>query len=167
MGGCRNGISKSIIRPSDDPCRVAWCRPLLTVVAGRQRAAAGAFEPLSRFAPEPAHPMSRPPGKSQFAPLPSHTRGIADALAHSEPLALLTRRMHESQARLAAIAPLLPPTMRVQVKAGPIDEAGWTLLVGNSAVSAKLRQMVPALEAHLRSRGWDGPPVRVKLLNPG
>ena len=111
--------------------------------------------------------MSRPPGKYPSAPLPSNTRGIADALTHSEPLALLTRRMHESQARLAAIAPLLPPTMRVQVKAGPIDEAGWTLLVGNSAVSAKLRQMVPALEAHLRNCGWDGPPLRVKLLNPG
>ena len=111
--------------------------------------------------------MSRPFGKSPSAPLPSGTQGIADALAHSEPLALLTRRIRDSQARLAAIAPLLPPGIRLQVKAGPIDEAGWTLLVGNSAVSAKLRQMVPSLEAHLRSRGWDGPPVRVKLLNPG
>ena len=111
--------------------------------------------------------MSRAFGKQSSAPLPSGTQGIADALAHSEPLAQLTRRMQESQARLAAIAPLLPLPMRQQVKAGPIDEAGWTLLVGNNAVSAKLRQMVPALEAHLRSRGWDGPPVRVKLLNPG
>jgi len=99
--------------------------------------------------------------------LPSGTQGIADALAHSEPLVQLTRRIQESQARLAAIAPLLPPGMRPQVKAGPIDELGWTLLVGNSAVSAKLRQLVPALEAHLRARGWDGPPVRVKLMNPG
>jgi hypothetical protein len=111
--------------------------------------------------------MSRPFGKPSSAPLPSGTQGIADALAHSEPLALLARRMRESQARLAVIAPLLPAAMRLQVKAGPIDEAGWTLLVGNNAVSAKLRQMVPALEAQLRSQGWDGPPVRVKLLNPG
>ncbi len=111
--------------------------------------------------------MTRPFGKPATAPLPSGTQGIADALAHSEPLAQLTRRIQESQARLAAIAPLLPLSLRQQVKAGPVDEAGWTLLVGNSAASAKLRQMVPALEAQLRSRGWDGPPVRVKLLNPG
>ena len=111
--------------------------------------------------------MTRVPGKPSSAPLPSHTHGIADALAHSEPLAQLARRMRESQARLAAITPLLPPALRAQVKAGPIDELGWTLLVNNSAVSAKLRQMVPALEAHLRTQGWDGPPVRVKMLAPG
>ena len=111
--------------------------------------------------------MTRASGKPGSAPLPSHTHGIADALAHSEPLAQLARRMRESQARLVAITPLLPPALRAQVKAGPIDELGWTLLVSNSAVSAKLRQMVPALEAHLRTQGWDGPPVRVKMLAPG
>jgi len=111
--------------------------------------------------------MTRDPGKPASAPLPSHTHGIADALAHSEPLAQLARRMRESQARLGAIESLLPPALRAQVKAGPIDELGWTLLVSNSAVSAKLRQMVPALEAHLRTQGWDGPPVRVKMLAPG
>ena len=56
--------------------------------------------------------------------------------------------------------------MRPFVKAGPIDEAGWTLLATNSAVSAKLRQMLPALEAHLRSLGLADPPVRVKMLSP-
>jgi hypothetical protein len=111
--------------------------------------------------------MSRPPPKFASAPLPSRTQGIADALAHSEPLVLLSRRIRESQDRLAAIAPLLPEGLRSHVRAGPIDEAGWTLLTDNNAVSAKLRQMVPALEAHLRTRGWDGPPLRVKLLNPG
>jgi len=99
--------------------------------------------------------------------LPSNTQGIRQALAQSEPLMQLTRRLRESNDRLAAITPLLPPAMRPHVKAGPIDETGWTLLAGNNAVSAKLRQMVPALEAQLRMRGWDGPPVRVRLLAPG
>ena len=79
----------------------------------------------------------------------------------------LSRRLRESQARLQAVLPLLPPAMRASVKAGPIDEAGWTLLASNGAVSAKLRQLVPALEAQLRSQGWQGPPVRVKMLSPG
>lgn len=90
---------------------------------------------------------------------------IDQALADSEPLALLGRRMRESQERLAAILPLLPLPMRSSVRAGPIDETGWNLLASSNAVAAKLRQMLPALEAHLRTRGWPGPPLRVKLLS--
>ncbi len=111
--------------------------------------------------------MAHPPSKPGSAPLPSHTLGIHDALAASEPLAQLTRRIQDSQQRLAAITPLLAPPMRAFVKAGPIDETGWSLLAANSAVAAKLRQMLPALEAQLRSRGWDGPPIKVKLLGAG
>ena len=111
--------------------------------------------------------MSAPPAKPVTAPLPSGTQGIAQALRGSDPLTLLTRRVQESQRRLAALQAVLPPAMRPQVKAGPIDDDGWTLLAGNQAVSAKLRQMLPALEAHLKSQGWDGPPLRVKLLASG
>ena len=108
--------------------------------------------------------MSRPPDRPARAPLPSHTVDIGKALADSEPLAQLARRMQQSQQRLAAIASLLPPAMQTCVKAGPIDELSWSLLASNSAVAAKLRQMLPALEAHLRTKGWDGPPIKVKLL---
>lgn len=99
--------------------------------------------------------------------LSSHTLGIEQALASSAPLALLASRMQASQDRLAAIQPLLPPAMRAAVRAGPIDDTGWSMLASNNAVAAKLRQMLPALEAHLRTKGWDGPPVRIKLLSPG
>ncbi|MDH4391326.1 MAG: hypothetical protein QE285_07870 [Aquabacterium sp.] len=109
--------------------------------------------------------MAAPPLRSRNTPLPSHTLGIGDALAGSEPLALLARRMRESQDRLAAIIPLLPPAMRASVRAGPIDDEGWSLLASSSAVAAKLRQMLPALEAHLRICGWNGPALRVKLLS--
>ena len=109
--------------------------------------------------PTPTDPRAR-------APLPSHTQAIGQALAQSEPLVALTQRLRASQDRLDAVLPLLPPAMRPHVKAGPIDETGWTLLATNNAVSAKLRQMLPALEAHLRSRGLAGPPVRVKMLSP-
>lgn len=97
--------------------------------------------------------------------LPSGTQPIGQAMAGSESLVALTQRLRASQARLDAVLPLLPPLMRPHVKAGPIDETGWTLLATNNAVSAKLRQMLPALEAHLRTCGWPGPPLRVKMLN--
>ena len=104
--------------------------------------------------------------KPRTAALPSGTQGIAQALHGSEPLAQLARRLRESQARLDAITPLLAPALRHHVKAGPIDDEAWTLLAANPAVSAKLRQMLPALEAHLRVQGWPGPPLRVRLLPP-
>ena len=110
--------------------------------------------------------MPQPPDRPARTPTPSHTVGISQALANSEPLAQLARRMQESQLRLTAIATLLPVQMRPYVKAGPIDEMSWSLLATNSAVAAKLRQMLPALEAHLRVKGWDGPAIKVKLLGP-
>ena len=108
--------------------------------------------------------MPPSPPRRGAAPLPSSTLAIGQALAGSAPLAQLSQRMRESQERLAAITPLLPPAMRASVRAGPIDEAGWSLLASSNAVAAKLRQMLPALEAHLHTCGWSGPPLRVKLL---
>ncbi|MEK8049974.1 hypothetical protein AACH10_06975 [Ideonella sp. DXS22W] len=110
---------------------------------------------------------SQPPKPSPgSAPLPPGTRGIDQALAGNQALGSLMQRMRESEARLAAIRPLLPPPMRPHVKAGPIDEDGWTLLAGNPAVSAKLRQMLPTLMNRLQHSGFDARAVRVKLLSP-
>ena len=108
--------------------------------------------------------MASAPPRRASPPLPSSTLPIDQALAGNATLALLTRRVRESQDRLTSITPLLPLAMRDSVRAGPIDEAGWSLLASSNAVAAKLRQMLPALEAHLRTCGWDGPPLRVKLL---
>jgi hypothetical protein len=106
-----------------------------------------------------------PPKRPERPPLPPNTRDIAQVLGATDMLSQLSRRVRDSQARLTALQPLLPPAMRAQVRAGPVDDEGYTLLAGNQAVSAKLRQMVPALEAHLRSAGWDGPPIRIRLLS--
>ncbi len=109
-------------------------------------------------------PPRYPPAGS--APLPPGTRGIDQALAGNQALAALVQRMRESEARLAAVRPLLPPPMRAHVKPGPLDEEGWTLLATNPAVSAKLRQMLPTLQNRLQHSGFDARPVRVKLLSP-
>ena len=111
-------------------------------------------------------PPPRSPASTRSPALPPGTRAIDQALSDSEPLAALSRRLRESQSRLDCVWPLLTPALQACVKAGPIDEVGWTLLATNGAVSSKLRQMVPALDAHLRAHGWPGPPVRIKLLGP-
>lgn len=89
---------------------------------------------------------------------------IAQALRQSEPLARLTERLRDSAQRLEAILPLLPEPMRHDVRSGPLDAEGWTLLAGNGAVAAKLRHMVPVLQQRLQEAGWPMVTLRVKVV---
>ncbi|NMM75656.1 hypothetical protein B2J86_03805 [Acidovorax sp. SRB_14] len=75
-------------------------------------------------------------------------------------LAALTR---DSSNRLRAIEALIPAALRHAVQAGPIEGSTWCLLVKGNAAAAKLRQLSPALQAHLRSRGWDVTAIRLKV----
>ena len=89
---------------------------------------------------------------------------LATALDRSEPLTGLLQRVRDSKARLAIIAPLLPPGLRELVRPGPLDDAAWVLLVSNAASAAKLRQLLPAFEEALQAQGWRGPAIRIKVL---
>jgi len=100
------------------------------------------------------------------APAPN-TLPLAAALGRSEPLSGLLRRMHDSRARLDTVVGLLPETLRPVVRPGPLDETCWVLLVGDSAAAAKLRQLMPALEATLLAAGWPALPIRIKVLPRG
>lgn len=91
---------------------------------------------------------------------------LATALQRSEPLAGLLQRVRESRARYEAIAALLPAGLREGVRAGPLDETAWNLLVPHASAAAKLRQMLPSLEAVLRERGWAEPAIKIKIHPP-
>ena len=89
----------------------------------------------------------------------------AEQAARSEPgLARLGALGQESMQRLAAVLPLLPPGLRQGLQAGPIDGQTWCILVPNNAASAKLRQLKPALLAHLRTHGWHVQQLRLKIM---
>jgi hypothetical protein len=75
-------------------------------------------------------------------------------------LAELTR---ESSARLKASETIIPPALHSSIKAGPIDGSTWCLLVDNNASAAKIRQLVPSLTAHLRSKGWEVTSIRLRV----
>ena len=94
-------------------------------------------------------------------------RALARALDNSEPLVGLLQRVRLSQARLAAVAQLLPAGLRGEVRAGPLDDAAWVLLVSNAAAAAKLRQLLPAVTAALAQQGFVGPAVKIKVLPRG
>lgn len=90
-------------------------------------------------------------------------QALGQALGRSEPLVGLLQRVRDSRDRFNAIAPLLPPSLRDSVRPGPLDDAAWTLLVGHAAGAAKLRQMLPALQARLADHGWAAPAIKVKI----
>jgi len=88
---------------------------------------------------------------------------LATALDRNSSLADLARRLELSNARYAAIRAQLPEPLRAQVLAGPIDDAGWSLLASNAAVAAKLRHLLPRLADALRQQGWPEVPIRVRV----
>lgn len=86
------------------------------------------------------------------------------AIEQSTSLASLLHIQQQSARYLQEVKGLLPPGMRDHVQAGPVDDNGWCLLVHNNAAAAKLRQLLPALSAHLRSKGHPINAIRVKVL---
>ncbi len=78
-------------------------------------------------------------------------------------MARLTALSRDSVARLKAIEALIPASLRPSVKAGPIEGPQWCLLLDNNAAAAKIRQILPALESHLRSKGWEVNSIRLKV----
>ncbi len=99
--------------------------------------------------------------------MPAHARNVsplARAIESSEPLARLAQRMRESQQRFACVRDLLPEPLASQLRPGPVDADGWTLLASNPAAAAKLRQLVPELERRLITGQFAATQIRVKVL---
>lgn len=92
-----------------------------------------------------------------------HALTLLQATQESPTLARLADLAADSSARLKAVQMLIPPSLRGTVQAGPVEGATWCLLVGSAAAAAKLRQLLPALEAHLRSSGWEVQAIRLKV----
>ena len=94
------------------------------------------------------------------------TQALRQALDGSEPLSRLLARVQASRERLHAVTPLVPEEVRPLVQAGPLDDSGWTLLVANAAVAAKLRQLLPAFSAVLQAQALDVATIRIKVMPP-
>ncbi len=78
-------------------------------------------------------------------------------------MARLVDRMEASSSRLEAIRKLLPRPLLASVQAGPFEDGQWCLLVSSTAVAAKLRQLVPALQSHLATGGLPVSAIRIKV----
>lgn len=92
---------------------------------------------------------------------------LLQAAQEAPVLARLAELGRESQARLQAIQTMLPAVLQSAVKAGPIEGTNWCLIVNNNNTAAKIRQLLPAMTAHLRSKGWQVDAIRLKVLASG
>ncbi len=123
---------------------------------------------------EPPHPDTlaayRALGYSTAPKTRTILRGKAQTLEQvvntAPDLAQLSAIARDHQNRLRAIGPLLPVSLRNMVQSGSVEGDTWCLLVPNSAIAAKLRQTLPALCAHLRTKGWNVNTIRVKVKSP-
>lgn len=95
-----------------------------------------------------------------------HALTLLQASRESPVLAHLSELTADSVARLKAIEALIPANLRPAIKAGPIDGAEWCLIVSGAAAASKLRQLLPALQAHLRTHGWEVNSIRLKIQMP-
>lgn len=97
-----------------------------------------------------------------------HTQfSIQQAMAEAPALAGLRQRMEASQQNLRWVEHLIPPHLRPLIKAGPLQDSQWCLLVSSAAASTKLRQLVPALKQALASNGHELSAIRIKIQIPG
>lgn len=87
------------------------------------------------------------------------------AITQSASLASLLDVHRRSVHYLDAIQSVLPAGLGPQIKAGPIDEDGWCLLVQHNAAGAKLRQLLPSITAHLRAKGFPVNQIRIKVMS--
>lgn len=88
---------------------------------------------------------------------------LLQASLNNPGLAKLMELQRESSARLQSITALIPTPLRPLVLAGPMEEGVWCLLLSNTTVAAKLRQLLPTFEAHLRSHGLEVKSIRLKI----
>jgi hypothetical protein len=101
--------------------------------------------------------------RASAVPLP---QTLGSALAASDSLAQLGVRLRESQQRFDAVVAVLPEAIARELRPGPIDDEGWSVLASNAAIAAKLRHLLPRLSDELRSRSFRDLPIRVRLRAP-
>ena len=94
-----------------------------------------------------------------------HAVSLQQAAQESPLLARLVQLVHESSQLLQAVRSQVPPSLHGALRAGPLDGHSWCLLVRGNAAAAKLRQLLPAMQAHLKREGWPVEQIRIKVQN--
>lgn len=88
---------------------------------------------------------------------------LEQAVGEAPSLAALQERIRESQHCLQTVKPLLPLALRQHVKAGPVQDNEWCILVSSGAASTKIRNLLPAMQQMLTHEGSRITAIRIKV----
>ena len=144
------------------PCRTAAYGP---TQRGRKRSALTGGDIRDNRLPErPRSGISQPQASMNSPHRPHQAVSCSQAIDNSPSLARLAGMVRESNDLLQSVTLLLPATMRSAVKAGPIDGDTWCLLVVGNAAAAKVRQLLPTLQARLKADGHSINAIRLKVM---
>jgi len=88
---------------------------------------------------------------------------LQQAVEQSPTLASLAAMTRDTNERLKALERFIPAELRDAIQAGPVSETDWCLLVRGNAAAAKLRQLLPTLQAQLKTKGWTVSTIRIKV----
>ena len=88
---------------------------------------------------------------------------LEQAVGEAPSLAALQERIRASQHYLHIVRPLIPAALRLHIKAGPIQNSEWCILVSSAAASTKLRQLLPAMQQVLTQNGAQVDAIRIKI----
>lgn len=88
---------------------------------------------------------------------------LEQAVGEAPSLAALQERIRASQHCLQLVRPLIPASLRQHVKAGPIQDNEWCILVGSASASTKLRQILPAMQQVLTQHAVQVQRIRIKV----
>ncbi|MEW6693964.1 hypothetical protein Tther_01083 [Tepidimonas thermarum] len=88
---------------------------------------------------------------------------LQQAVRANPVLADVAERAWASRRLLQRVVVHLPPGLRDQVSAGPLDEGVWCVLAANPSVAAKVRQLAPVLLAAARTAGADVQTLQVRV----
>lgn len=88
---------------------------------------------------------------------------LLQASQRNPALAKLMDLQRESSARLKAITHLIPAPLRASIQAGPIEDGAWCLILNGNTVAAKVRQLLPMFETHLKTNDLEVTSIRLKI----
>ena len=94
-----------------------------------------------------------------------HAIPVQEAARQTPGLGHLLERMQRAEQCLRAVTDLIPDPLRAHIQTGPVDDDQWCILTPNTAASAKMRQLLPAMLERLATLHIKA--IRLKVRTPG
>lgn len=103
---------------------------------------------------------------TRIAPSVPLPRPVRSALESSDTLAALLKRRGQSLAMWEMVRHEIPESLASSVTVGGLEDRQWHLVAAHASAAAKLRQLVPTMEAALARQGLGDRRIVVRVHRP-